>query len=688
MPSAATYSSTASGRGVLIAVAGVSPRSGVTTTTVALAHSWRRDPAVVVEAGPDGGQIAEPAGADPYQGLASLARTARDSGAVPELTEHMQFLTEAVALLAAPPGPSDARAAWTTTLLTGTTDDLRASNCPDWRDSDVTIVADLGAVEPDSPTAPILDRADACLIVVHAGHDDPVHARRRVLALTAHSHRRAVLLLASGGDPAEYLGALGLPVLARLPDDRRSARALGHGTIPRSRRGRLLPAVRAVATTIEAQLHPPPAPASSTPDTVTEYAPPTPRPRHHRPGKVPTVYRIDPPASTPPPPAKAEPSPVPRRMSRPGCAPTDTRHHSRPDTDSPPPPAPPRARTPDPEPEGPADHDTALPASHGSPEPIPPRPGTDRTATGITSRVIEPGDTAGRTVEPEPVTAAGAVPVLSVAVFGPLRVWWRPDPQSAPVEVTRSLRRREQDLLIVLALHPQGATREAVIEALWDEHNQPRRPANALNTVVSRLRAAITTATSGAVTEILLLEHDKSRYRLHPELWDCDYRRFEAAVSALRATAAGTGERERACRAVLAAAQGGVLGEDFTGDWIAPIREHARRDRLTALGKLAALLVESDPDQTLTLLETALVTDPTNEPIYQDILRLHARLDERTAINPTLALLKRQLESIGDLPTQTTLDIARILRDRHTGTPDTGPGGHRTNPRTGKGRTP
>lgn len=661
MASGAPLFRRSAGRGLLIAVAGVGPGSGVTTTTVALARTWPGpEQAVIVEADPTGGQLAALTGADPYRGLASMARAA--SAGAPakalELTEHAQLLPGGVAFLASPPGPdSGPRAAWTTALLTA--DDN--SHPRDWNPSGVTVFADCGAPEPGSVTASILTHADARLLVVHADRDDPVHARHRILALTAHGRRRAVLLI----DPhpgSDYATALGIPVMARLPADSASAATLLRRPRPWARRNHLLPAARVIATAIDTQLRP----SRPTPRTTRtpRTSPATGRHLFARPAARPTVYRIDlpdrpPPAGRPAPDTRTSPASrrsPPEAPANTGTGRAGTGHRNRHDADN--------ARTEVPQrptaslpPSGAAGRDARSEPRSPSAGPAPTRDGPGASATVCTG--MPEADAA---VPREPA------PVLSVTVFGPLRVLWRPSGHDAPVEITRNLRPRERELLILLAVHPAGATRETVIEALWPEHNSPR-PTNTLNTVVSRLRTALATATGD--TASTFIDNDHSRYRLDPGLWDVDYRVFDSAVTALRA-ATDPVERERACRAVLSAADG-VLAEELTADWIAPIREHARRDRLKALGKLAAMLVDTDPDQTMAMLETALALDPTNEPIYQDILRLHARLGERTVINPTLALLKRRLESIGDTPTQYTLDIAERARNLHTGHRDTEP---------------
>ncbi|MEU6559146.1 BTAD domain-containing putative transcriptional regulator [Nocardia nova] len=645
---------------MLIAVAGARLGSGVTTTTVALARTWPGpEPVVIVEADPAGGHLASAVGVDPYRGLASMARAALAGprARAVEFTEHAQLLPGGVAFLASTPGPDPTRAAWTTALLTGTGHDRHTGPVPAWDRSGLTVIADCGAPEPGSVTASILTHADARLIVVHADRDDPDQARHRILALTAHGARRAVLLIAPGPH-SDYEAALGLPVMARLPASPSSAAALLHRPLWSWARGnRLLPAARVISTALDTQLRPSPAHPATGPGPARA------RERRHlfgpRPAR-PTVYRIELPTDPPrvtrparPAPADGWARPVTTRDGtvHTSTTRTDTGHrHGNAATFAPQRPA------------SPAPTDTATPATASerpSPHSSPARPRRDAAASA-------PASAAG----PEPVgTAPGeSVRGLSARVFGPLRVLWRPGGDARPVEVTRALRPRERELLTLLAVHPAGASRDTMITALWPDHRL-RRPANTLNTVISRLRSALATATGDTSSDVL--DNDNARYRLNPELWHIDYHDFDAAVTTLR-TATDPGDRERACRAVLTAADG-VLAEDVSADWIAPIREHARRDRLKALGKLAAMLVDTDPDQTLALLETALAIDPTNEPIYQDIIRLHARLGERTVINPTLALLKRRLESIGDAPTQFTLDIAAKARSQHGSRRDTEP---------------
>jgi hypothetical protein len=77
----------------------------------------------------------------------------------------------------------------------------------------------------------------------------------------------------------------------------------------------------------------------------------------------------------------------------------------------------------------------------------------------------------------------------------------------------------------------------------------------------------------------------------------------------------------------------GCLAEGVDAEWIEAPREATRRDALDAVAALARALVNSDPQRTLDLLETARAFDPHNELLYRDIMRLQHRLGHLDAIN-------------------------------------------------------
>ncbi|WP_433754702.1 BTAD domain-containing putative transcriptional regulator [Nocardia sp. CA-135398] len=606
----ATPAASGSQAPLLIAVAGLGPRAGATTTAVALARAWPgREPALVVEADPAGGQLAELVGGDPYLGLASLARTIDPNAPVQadRVLEHVQFLPNGVPLLAAPPGPDATRAGLTASLLAG----AHAS----WRALGASVFADCGAPEPDSALAPALAAADACLVVVRADYIDPARAARRILALTEGCRHRGVLLI--GQTPHnDFATALALPVLGVLPAARASAAALVHGTRQPRRGPRLLPAARTIAAAVREQLRP------TRPATIGQQRrtrPPT-RPAavaRRRSAPPPTVYRLDPATTTP--------TPTPAR--------------SQPDTA----------------------------AAHTQPRPVPvPVPSDSRP--GVSDAVEEDGrrgevrapDPRSRP-EPPSLASTGSPPgieepVLAIRLFGPTRILWRAPEGGESVEITGQLRPRSREVLAVLALHPDGLSRTELIDVLWGEH-PPAKLTAALANTLSRVRTGITTATGGQVTAPLADDH--MHYRLSPLAITVDYWEFTAAV-AERRRAGGEEDQVAACERIAGLATT-VLATDLTDTWVEPLREAARREALNALGWLAARTADNDPRATLGLLETIIEIDPYNETVWQDILRLHARLCEHAALTRTYSLLTHKLAEIDQTPSPRTRQLLEHL---------------------------
>ncbi len=262
-------------------------------------------------------------------------------------------------------------------------------------------------------------------------------------------------------------------------------------------------------------------------------------------------------------------------------------------------------------------------------------------------------------------------PPITITVLGPPRVTWTPDPHCAAPEtpaqqddvtqdiqdITAAFPPRRRELLVFLALHPDGVSRDVLVTALW-EHHRADRPTNALNTTLSRLRRAIHTATSGAVTDLVLATD--GRFRLDPQQVDVDYWHFVDAVTTRR-TAAGQDERIAAYRRIVAGYQG-TLAEGMDTEWIYPAREATRRDALDAVAALARALVDADPQHTLDLLETARAFDPHNELLYRDIMRLQHRLGRPDAIARTLSLLTTRLAEIDEQPTPQTVELATRLQ--------------------------
>jgi DNA-binding SARP family transcriptional activator len=257
----------------------------------------------------------------------------------------------------------------------------------------------------------------------------------------------------------------------------------------------------------------------------------------------------------------------------------------------------------------------------------------------------------------------GATPLV-LSVFGQPTLSWRPDltRPDHTVEITGNLSRRLWELLLYLALHPQGVSRAAIIDSLWASR-PAQDPAAVLRTVLSRLRSTIHKATAPDIGDLVVAQH--GRYRLEPAVITVDYWSFADALTRRRTT---TDDQQRAvANAAIVAGYGGELATGVEAEWLTALREGVRRDALDAVAALARDRVPSDPESTLELLETARDFDPHNELLYRDIMRLEHNLGRHDAIARTLRLLEVRLAEIDETPTPATIELAERLRGLHAG---------------------
>ncbi|MCR6488288.1 transcriptional regulator [Amycolatopsis sp. OK19-0408] len=295
--------------------------------------------------------------------------------------------------------------------------------------------------------------------------------------------------------------------------------------------------------------------------------------------------------------------------------------------------------------------------------------GPDRLEITAGPPALEPRPSEPGEPRPLPPPAAATDPgkpaSLLLTVFGTPALHWRPDtggPGAEPRDLSGELSSRPLELLVFLAVHPGGVSRDGIVDALWP-NEPPRNPASVLRTVLSRIRRTLDTATRGAGGELVLAEH--GHYRLDPAVVDVDYWDFAAAVT--RRRLATTPEQRADTYEAIVAHYGGLLADGLDTEWLGAAREATRRDALDAVAALARARVETDPDYTLDLLETARAFDPHNELLYRDIMRLQHALGRHDAISRTLTLLQTRLAELDTTPTPDTVDLAQRLRDHHTG---------------------
>jgi hypothetical protein len=230
-------------------VALVSGRShGVTTTAHALSLTWpslRR--AIVAELDPAGGTLAVRQDLIPEPGLTTLAAAGRRGLATDAVLGHCQQLRDGGVALLAPITPEKAASALSVLgAHLGTALDAVPG---------VDVLADCGRIDTRSPSLELARSARYVVIVVAPTLEGVAHCQGRIEVLGLTPGRAAVLTIGSRPyRPDEVGGALGLPVLGSLANDRQGAQDLAAGRF--GRRSELFRSAAAIAERLATHLTP------------------------------------------------------------------------------------------------------------------------------------------------------------------------------------------------------------------------------------------------------------------------------------------------------------------------------------------------------------------------------------------------------------------------------------------------
>ncbi len=183
-------------------------------------------------------------------------------------------------------------------------------------------------------------------------------------------------------------------------------------------------------------------------------------------------------------------------------------------------------------------------------------------------------------------------------------------------------------VLVFLAVHPDGATTGQLVEAIW-----PGLPAHRLTgrlyTTLSDLRATLR-----AAGRLAVLDHTDNRYRLNPAHLDVDLWRLRT----LTAHAATALTNPAAAWQAVVDAYTGDLAAGHPWPWLDPARETTRRHILDAHAALAA--AEPNPRRALELLQAGIRIDPYNQALHQRAIRILTALgdhDNATELADTYA---------------------------------------------------
>ncbi len=238
-----------------------------------------------------------------------------------------------------------------------------------------------------------------------------------------------------------------------------------------------------------------------------------------------------------------------------------------------------------------------------------------------------------------PATSSATAPV-AVQLLGAYRI------EVEGTEIRSGLRAKAKELLAFYLLHPEGATLDDCIEALWPEAD-PKRGSEWFWTALGNLRTKLRQATGQK--ELKIVDRDGDLYRIE-DVFDVDLWSLQHALKE------GTGTKDDAAR--LGALDRAVA--DYAGDllagadwfWLETPREDLRQRMVDVLVWLGdRRWATGDARGAWAALQRALEVDPFAEQIYRRVMRLQAKLSRPDDADATYRRLQAKLLEIDLQPT-------------------------------------
>jgi len=242
-----------------------------------------------------------------------------------------------------------------------------------------------------------------------------------------------------------------------------------------------------------------------------------------------------------------------------------------------------------------------------------------------------------------------------VVVLGVPRIVDLPPPRR-PGE--QPLRSKALEVLAYLVTSGGQAPQHRIIADVLAAERRSKSRAR-LNTYVSNLRGCLARA-GGKATYVA---GPDEQYALNRDVIDVDLWRMQAAIAAAEAAGDDRAVRVAALRAAVACYTGPLAeGRDY--EWVEPYREAVRQQAVDTHLALVAALGDDDPAEAVAVLRAAIDHDPHNEPLYQQAMRLYARLGDVDGIRDLRRALTRRMAEIDTEPADDTIALAdRLVTD-------------------------
>lgn len=223
--------------------------------------------------------------------------------------------------------------------------------------------------------------------------------------------------------------------------------------------------------------------------------------------------------------------------------------------------------------------------------------------------------------------------------------------------IEKGLRTSSRELLAFLLTHPQGTTKDRIIEAIW-----PNLDAESAAVQVDRAVYYLRSRTGSGSNDHV--EHPRDDfYRLDLAYWWTDVSAFESLLSG-----AGALPAEEATKALSSALDlyQGPFCDDCYYAWVEDPRERYRALFVKSSATLANLVMEyGQPDDAIAVLDRAIEVDPVNEDLYRRAISIEGRIGRRKAVVTRFSRLEAILQDELDVdPDEETAALFRqIMRE-------------------------
>ncbi|MBC9718019.1 LysM peptidoglycan-binding domain-containing protein [Streptomyces sp. TRM66268-LWL] len=269
-----------------------------------------------------------------------------------------------------------------------------------------------------------------------------------------------------------------------------------------------------------------------------------------------------------------------------------------------------------------------------------------RTDAPIPTPPSPESDPAGPASRKESATSNGKHPV-HIKLFGRFTL----TVHGKECALADARKEETREYLSLLGAYPSGLNAEEIADKMNLAGNPEETKAKVANLRRSA-RRLLRTATGTHTPSFVILSGE--RQRLDPQLVATDLAAFTDAVREAASTTTPYAHAD-ALRQIVETYDGQLCdGSDYM--WLDDLRPSLHRRAVDALVLLADHMAQhsTDPEPALALLNQAADFDPTNERVYQRIVRLQRDVGRDDAAHRTLALLSHRLADIDAEPEPAT----------------------------------